>query len=204
MTLRQSRRLINALSLLALLAAFLVPEGKLLMILVGICAAVTLFVLWQHLPELSGISKENPKTRTLRSITVFNVIYLAVMVLLAVLAERCSSELTWLTERHMKLLMAMLLAVPMATLGNLAPKLPFNRYTGLRLPWTVRDEETWIVAHRILGWLSIPLAILLFAHVPTATTLEGYMHYWWTGILLVWIGVPGFYSGLFYWKKWRI
>lgn len=35
--------------------------------------------------------------------------------------------------------------------GNLAPKLPFSRHTGLRLPWTAADEDTWIVAHRILG-----------------------------------------------------
>ena len=43
---------------------------------------------------------------------------------------------------------ALVLAV-LLFLGNLAPKLPFSRHTGLRLPWTVADEDTWTVA---TGW----------------------------------------------------
>ncbi|HIY05838.1 MAG TPA: SdpI family protein, partial [Candidatus Evtepia faecigallinarum] len=41
-----------------------------------------------------------------------------------------------------------LVACVMLFAGIVCPKLPYNRHIGLRLPWTVQDEETWNVAHR--------------------------------------------------------
>ena len=102
-----------------------------------------------------------------------------------------------------KAFMASVLAVPVLFFGNVAPKIPFNRYTGLRLPWTVRDEETWIVAHRVLGYISIPIAILVFVNVPTDMLLDTYVKFWWLGAVLLWIGIPGLISGVFYYKKWN-
>nr|WP_279285788.1 SdpI family protein [Clostridium perfringens] len=80
--------------------------------------------------------------------------------------------------------------------GNLAPKIPFNRYMGLRLPWTVRDEDTWRVAHRILGYVSFPIGIVMFVlsfffKVETIVV---------TGVL-TWIIIPSIYSLVFYYKK---
>ena len=99
--------------------------------------------------------------------------------------------------------MALLLAVPMLFFGNVAPKIPFNRYTGLRLPWTVRDEDTWIVAHRVLGYVSVPIAILLFTNVATDMPLDTYVKFWWLGVVVLWIAIPGIISGVFYYKKWN-
>ena len=78
-----------------------------------------------------------------------------------------------------------------------SPKLPFTRHTGLRLPWTVRDEETWNLAHRILGILSLPLALLYVACSFTSDRMEEISLI----AMLLWIGIPGGISYLFYWKK---
>lgn len=80
--------------------------------------------------------------------------------------------------------------------GNLAPKIPFNRYMGLRLPWTIRDEDTWKVAHRILGYISFPIGIAMFVSVfffsvETVAMIS----------VLTWIIIPGIYSLVFYYKK---
>lgn len=87
----------------------------------------------------------------------------------------------------------------MIVTGNLSPKIPFNRYLGLRLPWTVRDEDTWKVAHRIMGYISFPIAILQFIFIfyyPMEMVLK-------FGIL-TWIIVPGIYSLWFYYRKFKV
>nr|WP_284693963.1 SdpI family protein [Paeniclostridium ghonii] len=80
--------------------------------------------------------------------------------------------------------------------GNYAPKIPFNRYLGLRLPWTIRDEDTWKLAHKILGYTSFPIAIIMFIasfffKIETVSTI----------CVLSWIIIPGLYSFIFYYKK---
>ena len=82
-------------------------------------------------------------------------------------------------------------------LGNLAPKIPFNRYIGLRLPWTVQDEDTWRLAHRILGYISFPLAFLYAALLLCGVGIETS-----TGVVIIsWIAIPGGISYIFYRRK---
>lgn len=83
-------------------------------------------------------------------------------------------------------------------LGNLAPKLPFSRHTGLRLPWTVADEDTWTVAHRLVGYLSLPLALVYLAGLSLTAQFEALT----LGVFLLWVGVPGLLSYLYFRKKW--
>lgn len=49
--------------------------------------------------------------------------------------------------------------VVMVFCGWICPKLFWNRYVDLRLPWTVSDPQTWELAHCILGWISLPCAV---------------------------------------------
>ena len=205
MELRRSRAWINGLSLAALLIALLAGNQTVSTVLISVCCFAAVFLLYRNLAKLSNVSEDNPKIKSLRFVTIFTILYVLLLVGIAVGAEKLAERglLQEPTPHQAKLLMALLAAVPMAVLGNVCPKLPFNRYTGLRLPWTVRDEQTWIVAHRILGWVSIPLALMLFLQVPTAMGLDVYVKYWFMGIVLLWIGIPGVISGVFYLKKFR-
>ena len=205
MELRRSRAWINGLSLAALLIALLAGNQIVSTVLIAVCCFVAMFLLYRNLAKLSNVSEDNPKIKSLRFATIFTILYVLLLAGIAVGAEKLAERglLQEPTPRQAKLLMALLAAVPMAVLGNVCPKLPFNRYTGLRLPWTVRDEQTWIVAHRILGWVSIPLALMLFLQVPTAMGLDAYVKYWFMGIVLLWIGIPSVISGVFYLKKFR-
>lgn len=203
--LQRSKAWINGLCIAALAVAVLVKDQWISSVIAFACCGTALVVLYRNLAKLSNVSEDNPKVKTLRSVTVFTVIYVAAVVLIAVGEEMLEKNgvIDELSQQQSKLLLALILAVPMTVLGNASPKLPFNRYTGLRLPWTVRDEETWIVAHRILGWISFPLALLLFVHVPTNMGLDDYAECWFLGIMLLWIGIPGALSGLFYYRKYR-
>ena len=205
MDLRRSRAWINGLSVAALFVALLVSNELVSVVLMLLCSLAALVILYKNLPKLSDVPADSPKIESLKFVTVFTVVYVVFLVGIAVGAEKLAEAglVRVLSERQMKLVMALLLAVPMAVLGNIAPKLPFNRYTGLRLPWTIRDEETWIVAHRILGYVSLPLAFLLFLNVPTKMDLDTYVKICFLGDLFLWIGIPGILSGVFYYKKWH-
>lgn len=209
MNLKNAKRLLTGFSLAALIIAIIARNSTISTILVLICVAASLAILYPNLAKLSNISDDNPKVKTLKSVTIFTASYFAVIVLFAVAIENGVFDrfITELPESKLitysKLLMALVLAIAMLFFGNVAPKIPFNRYTGLRLPWTVRDEDTWIVAHRVLSYISIPIAILLFTNVYTDMPLDAYVKFWWLGAVILWIGIPGLISAVFYYKKWH-
>lgn len=89
---------------------------------------------------------------------IFSVVLLVLAVGLVWLDRRKLVD-----ERGSELLCAGLICLFMLFAGNIAPKLPFNRYVGFRLPWTVTDEDTWILSHRLVGYAALPLAVLYLA-----------------------------------------
>ena len=199
MEVNKARLLINGLAVVSLLVSLFIKNDLVSMILILLSLIAALVILYRNLAKLSNVSAENPKLRTVRLVTIFNILFVLTVIVFAVLIEK---GIIPVTERQSKYLLSVVLAVLMAGFGNIAPKLPFNRYTGLRLPWTVRDEETWIVAHRILGYISLPMGLLCLAGATMHTPFDIWIKLWFLGPLLLWIGIPGVLSGIFYYKKW--
>lgn len=179
-------------SLLGLLSAVFIPFPVLKLALLCALSAACLVILYRNMDSLTGYSEENPKNRTMKWITVFNGALLLLCIGAVWLGEN-----GYLGNVSEEWLAVALVSVVMVVLGNLAPKIPFNRYTGLRLPWTVRDEDTWRLAHRILGYISFPLVFLYGAlllcgvEIGTATGI----------VIFSWIVIPGGISFLFYRRK---
>ncbi len=179
-------------SLLGLLSAVFIPFPVLKLALLCALSAACLVILYRNMDSLTGYSEENPKNRTMKWITVFNG-----ALLLLCMGAVWLGENGYLGNVSEEWLAVALVSVVMVVLGNLAPKIPFNRYTGLRLPWTVRDEDTWRLAHRILGYISFPLVFLYGAlllcgvEIGTATGI----------VIFSWIIIPGGISFLFYRRK---
>ncbi len=79
--------------------------------------------------------------------------------------------------------------------GNLAPRIPFNRTLGLRLPWTVNHEPTWRYAHRLIGYMSFPIVFfLIVALLLNNDNLYGIT-------ILAWVCVPSIASFVYY-RRW--
>ena len=179
-------------SLLGLLSAVFIPFPVLKLALLCALSAACLVILYRNMDSLTGYSEENPKNRTMKWITVFNGVLLLLCIGVVWLGEN-----GYLGNVSEEWLAVALVSVVMVVLGNLAPKIPFYRYTGLRLPWTVRDEDTWRLAHRILGYISFPLVFLYGAlllcgvEIGTATGV----------VIFSWIVIPGGISFLFYRRK---
>ena len=152
----KARGLIILLSFLSLAAALAFKNRSIALGLMALCVLGALLVLYRHLGELTELSPDNPKMKTLKLVTVFDAALFTVCALLAALHEAGVISL----RGDGRYTAAALVSALMLFAGNIAPKLPFNRHTGLRLPWTVTDENTWTVAHRILSYISLPLAIV--------------------------------------------
>ncbi len=187
----EKRGLLMAWTVGALLAALILPE-KWKALGMGVCAAAALVVLWRNMTLLTNVIA--PKERgVLRGMTLFSGLILAAAMVLAWLAQNGK-----LTEKVGILAAMGLVSLIMVGFGAVASRLPFNRNVGLRLPWTVSDEETWNVAHRIAGVVSWPLVILYWAVAAANIADLGVV----SGcVILAWIAIPGVLSYIYYWRK---
>lgn len=189
------RSAILAWSLAALLCALLAPDGLPAAVLVSGCLVAAVLVLWRNLPLLTGTDQESDLA-PLRLTTVFSAVFLGLG--LGVSALLGLGVLT-LSQRQEEFLAAALVACLMVFSGLISPRLPFNRHTGLRLPWTVADERAWRAAHETLGVISLPAALLYLACVlafPDGETVT-------LCAVAAWLGIPALRSYRVFRGKYR-
>lgn len=194
MKIHKVRGAIVVMSFLALLVMLIFENGLVTLGLSAICILAAVILLYANLAELTGISNDNPKVKTLKFVTIFDVVVFICCVAAAFLMGTGVIEVT---ENGEKFFAACITAAIMLIMGNIAPKLPFSKHTGLRLPWTVADEDTWVVAHRLAGYISIPLVLVYIACIPAISNFEMLSMV----VIILWIGIPGVLSFVYYYKK---
>lgn len=194
MKVNNTRGIIIVLSILALVASLAIENKMVALALMSVCILGAVFILYRHLGELTDISADNPKIKTLKGVTIFNTVVLVICVFVAILI---GTDFWKISENGEKYFAATIVAAVIFFSGNIAPKLPYSKHTGLRLPWTIADEETWVVAHRILAYASIPLGITYIAGVSVIANFEILT----LVIIILWIGIPGGLSYLFFRKN---
>lgn len=187
-----TRIILLIISLLMFVVGFVMSQRNVNIFILGILAIVSLVVLDKQASKIAGLSQDNPKVKTFRLLNIFTIF---IAVLCFIFASSSTNNQISITEDN-KTLVIGLISIFIMFFGNLSPKIPFNRYLGLRLPWTIRDEETWKVAHRLVGYSSFPIAILMFI---MSFFINGNI----VGIVgfLTWIIIPATYSYIFYYKK---
>ncbi|MBR5537653.1 MAG: SdpI family protein [Clostridia bacterium] len=67
-------------------------------------------------------------------------------------------------------LVLLLLGIVFAVIGNYLPKCRQNYTIGIKIVWTLSDEENWSATHRLAGklWMAGGLLLLLCAFLPGA------------------------------------
>ncbi|MDK0794917.1 SdpI family protein [Clostridium perfringens] len=179
-------------SLIILIGGFMVKESNLTISIIGAVVIFTLIIFDLNAPKIAKLSEGNVKIKTMRTLNRLTILIIIIGCMFSILSPIKSS----LDPKTNEILLVGLCSIFIMFFGNLAPKIPFNRYMGLRLPWTVRDEDTWRVAHRILGYVSFPIGIGMFV-LSFFFKIETIVV---TGIL-TWIIIPSIYSLVFYYKK---
>lgn len=134
------------------MAAFGIPAFMLLM-------AVLVNVIYRIDPKRENINR----SRELKQILRWFVVILAVLV----------QTITMLSGIGMKINVGTVVSVPMGfffvALGNYLPKCRQNYSMGIKLPWTLADEDNWNRTHRLAGYVwtagGILMVILGFFHL---------------------------------------
>lgn len=190
----EKRGLILLLSFVSMMVMLSINLPMFSILLSGGCILVAVVILYRNLALMTSVTTDDMRLKVLRVTTVFNILILVAVIAVAVLT---AADIIHFSEDGEKLFAMLLIAGIMIFAGIVSPKLPFTRHTGLRLPWTVQDQETWEVAHRILGYISLPIALLYIACSLTLADFE-------TITLIafaIWLGIPGGISFMFYRRK---
>lgn len=87
-----------------------------------------------------------------------------------------------------------LLGVMFLVVGNYLPKCRQNYTMGIKLPWTLHDEENWNHTHRIAGFLWMFAGIVMLANVFLKQSWLVF------GVVVMAVVVPTVYSYLYYRK----
>lgn len=187
----QKRQLILFWSFLALLMALAFSQSILSLLLVFLCVLMAFLVLYRNLALLTD-QYTSMSMKSLHMTTCFTIV---VVILAVILAFAFKKQL--INENLEDLFVAVLVSSVMLFAGYVAPKLPFSRHTGLRLPWTISDEATWHVAHRIIGYISLPMVLVYFAvifmtfDIGISTAIA----------FLAWLLIPSLLSLLYYFRR---
>lgn len=94
-------------------------------------------------------------------------------------------------EFNLALFVPALLGITMTIIGNYLPKVSQNRTLGIKISWTLNNEENWNKTHRLAGkiWVICGLVTLLSIFLPLVAML------WVTGCALVaMVVIPMVYS----------
>ncbi len=94
-----------------------------------------------------------------------------------------------------RMLVHLLLGVIFIIIGNYIPKCRHNYTVGIRLPWTLADEENWNSTHHLAGWLYMAAGL--------ACLLNIWLRIGWLVFAAVMAAalIPAGYSLLLYVKK---
>lgn len=98
-------------------------------------------------------------------------------------------------ELRADMLIALLLGLLFAALGNYLPKCRQNSTIGIRLKWTLASEENWNATHRFCGkvWLAGGILMMLCAFLPEALFTPVFMT-----LVFVISFLPIFYSYIYH------
>ena len=95
---------------------------------------------------------------------------------------------------RMEVVMPVLMGLIFAIIGNYLPKCKQNYTIGIKIPWTLDNEENWNKTHRFAGWL--------WTFCGVAIMLTGFLGSFWIflPIALLMVIVPVLYSYLLHRK----
>ena len=188
------RGLILWLTIIAIALMQTIRNEVLAIAISSILLVAVLIILYRNISLLSVGFDTTGKTGSIKAVTVFDIVLIVIISIFGILVITAKIHLS---ENQEALFASALITVFMVFVGIIAPRLPYNRHTGLRLPWTVQNEGAWNIAHKILGIISIPLGLAYMSLTFFVNNMETLT----LMVVLIWIGVPGLVSFLYAYKK---
>ena len=153
--------------------------------------AFLLAVLWLG----AFVTSHDPKRQNISQKMFSLVLWIAPAISLAAAATMYPINLGY--ELDITFFSGLLLGLMFIIIGNYLPKARQNYTIGIKIPWTLANEENWNRTHRLAGYLWMVCGILM---VLISVMRLGQAQ-WLVGIILIMVLVPCIYSYWLHAKK---
>ena len=140
-------------------------------------------------------TSHDPKKQNISQKMFSLVLWIAPVISLAAAATMYPINLGY--ELDITFFSELLLGLMFIIIGNYLPKARQNYTIGIKIPWTLANEENWNRTHRLAGYLWMVCGILL---VLISVMRLGQAQ-WLVGIILIMVLVPCIYSYWLHAKK---
>ena len=140
-------------------------------------------------------TSHDPKRQNISQKMFSLVLWIAPVISLAAAATMYPINLGY--ELDITFFSGLLLGLMFIIIGNYLPKARQNYTIGIKIPWTLANEENWNRTHRLAGYLWMVCGILL---VLISVMRLGQAQ-WLVGIILIMVLVPCIYSYWLHAKK---
>ena len=148
--------------------------------------AVLLAILWL----VAFVTSQDPKRQNISPKMFTLGLWIAPVVSLVIAATMYPVNLGYAVD--IPFFAELLLGLLFIIVGNYLPKARQNYTIGIRIPWTLANEENWNRTHRLAGYLWMICGVLMILLCLTRLLPAP----WTVGLLLIMVLVPCVYS---YW-----
>lgn len=152
--------------------------------LAGVNVILQLFVY--NDPKRMNISKK------MASLTIWTV------PVIAIILQPITLLIALGVDIRIEVICPLIVGALLVVLGNYMPKCKINYTVGIRLPWTLADEENWNKTHRLAGFVYVVVGLLMILN--TIINIVNWV-YLIIIIAVAMIFIPGIYSFIFYKNK---
>jgi uncharacterized membrane protein len=152
---------------------------------------ILLAVLWVG----AFITSHDPKKQNISAKMFSLMLWIVPVLSLVVAAAMYPVNLGY--KLDITLFSELLLGLLFIIIGNFLPKARQNYTIGIKIPWTLANEENWNQTHRLAGYLWMICGILMVLISLTRFVPAE----WLVGIILIMVFVPCIYSFWLHAKK---
>lgn len=101
-------------------------------------------------------------------------------------------------EFNVSMVVSIIIGITLIISGNIMPKAVRNRYFGIKIKWTLANDDNWNATHRFAGkaWVVLGIVVLLSAFLPVTAAVVV-----WIASMVFMIGLTVGYSYMFYKKQ---
>lgn len=153
--------------------------------------AVLLAILWL----VAFVTSQDPKRQNISPKMFTLGLWIAPVVSLVIAATMYPVNLGYAVD--IPFFAELLLGLLFIIVGNYLPKARQNYTIGIRIPWTLANEENWNRTHRLAGYLWMICGVLMILLCLTRLLPAP----WTVGLLLIMVLVPCGYSYWLHVKK---
>ena len=98
------------------------------------------------------------------------------------------------------LIAELMVGIVFIVVGNYLPKCRQSYTMGIKIPWTLSDEDNWNATHRFGGKVWIVGGVVFFAMTLLGSQYEGLGEFLTFGVIIAMVALPTVYSYLYYRK----